>query len=272
MPFPSESFVGTFTDKVHVVGDELRAYYAQLTGWLGGEHNERGGHTDVTALSIAVAGNGSFDGTVTADADGTPVQIGAIGPTNEPALRLTNSADADWMLYAVVPRSLSLRDVLEVADAAMLDVVRTGASAYDLRPHGSAITLTLGSDVSGQRWAEVNALIVRARMAQLTGRITPATMTADQNDYAIGAGLSRVYLSANAPHNITGIVAGASGQLLWLVNNGGFDITLKVNSGSSASGNRIACANGADVVLRQSNGSALLHYDATLAFWFVLGA
>lgn len=272
MPFPSESFVSTFAATAHVVGDELRAYYAQLTGWLGLEHDERGRHTDITATSIAVAGDGTFNGTVTADADGTPVEMGAIGPTNEPAIRLTNGTVADWMLYAIAPRTLSLRDVLEVGDAALLDIIRLAASSYTLQPHTSATILALGTDALGQRWAEVNAVIIRARVCQLTGRITPATITADQHDYAAGVGLSRVYLSADAPHSITGLVAGASGQILWLVNNGGFDITLKVNSGASASGNRFACPNGADVVLRQSNGSALLHYDATTAFWFVLGA
>jgi hypothetical protein len=165
MPYPSLTFANLLDNATR---QELEQFVSLLQGYLSQEHDEEGAHGDVTATSLTVSGDvtgegdGSFDGTVTADADGTPIVLAADAATG-PGVQITNGTTSDWRLVAsTASRTFSIRDVLEVTDVAMLDIVRTGLSAYDVRPHSSAITLTLGTNTSGQRWSEVNANTIRA--------------------------------------------------------------------------------------------------------------
>lgn len=167
MPYPGETYISLFGDGLHIVADELRQFYAQLTAWLSVEHNDDGTHGYVTATDVSTK---------------------------------------------------------------------------------------IGHD---------------------TGAISPPQITANQNNYA-PTGLSkasRVYLTSDAARDITGLAGQNDGRRLWLVNAGGFTITLKYVSASSSVGNQIAAANSADVLIRP-NGSVLLHYSTQsgTGYWYVLGA
>lgn len=105
----------------------------------------------------------------------------------------------------------------------------------------------------------------------LTGDISPAQITADQNDYN-PTGLSTasvLRLNTDASRNITGLAGGGDGRIIAIVNGGTNEIVLKDASTSSGAANRFAF--GADITLA-SKKSAVLWYDATDQRWKLLAA
>lgn len=62
MPFPSETFIGQFASTLQMVGDELRAYASQVTGWMATEHKANGSHGNVTMSNLTASGAVRFDG------------------------------------------------------------------------------------------------------------------------------------------------------------------------------------------------------------------
>ena len=101
--------------------------------------------------------------------------------------------------------------------------------------------------------------------------ITPAQITADQNDYA-PSGLttcSTLRVSSDAARNITGLSAAETGRILILHNVGSFNIVLKNESTSSTAANRFYGS--ADVTIG-SNQCAVLQYDGTTSRWRVLSS
>jgi hypothetical protein len=100
----------------------------------------------------------------------------------------------------------------------------------------------------------------------LSGAISPAQITADQNDYA-PSGFGDAFtlrLSSDAYRTITGIAGGSGGRLVTIDNVGTFPLRLKEASASSAAGNRFSF--GADIMVA-SGKSVLLRYDATASRW-----
>ncbi|MDQ2080248.1 DUF2793 domain-containing protein [Xanthobacteraceae bacterium Astr-EGSB] len=104
------------------------------------------------------------------------------------------------------------------------------------------------------------------RAFSLAGVLSPAEITADQNDYdpAGLAGASLVRLSADAPRHLTGLAGGASGRILTLVNVGAAAITLDGESAASAAADRFAI--GSAIVIGPDQGVALI-YDAASSRW-----
>lgn len=102
--------------------------------------------------------------------------------------------------------------------------------------------------------------------------ISPAQITADQNDYnptnAANATFWRI--NSDAQRSITGIVSGKSGQRIILANVGSFDILLSNQSASSAAANRIITGTGAAITL-SADTQRELWYDPTTSRWRVLG-
>lgn len=94
-------------------------------------------------------------------------------------------------------------------------------------------------------------------------RLDPPQLTASVNNYAPGlkSGVNTLYLSADAPWDVTGFLA-VIGMSCRVVNNGAQPITLKNNDAGSAAGNKTLTSTGADIVLA-ANGVANLYYDAT---------
>ena len=99
--------------------------------------------------------------------------------------------------------------------------------------------------------------------------VTPSSLTADQNNWAIGTGdVFRV--AGTAARNVTGIAAGTSGLAILLVNVGSFALTLKHQSASSTAANRFTTPWAGDCILAAAGGNAVLVYDSTTATWRVL--
>lgn len=99
--------------------------------------------------------------------------------------------------------------------------------------------------------------------------VTPTSLAADANDWAIGTGdVFRV--AGTAARNITGITAGTSGQAILLVNVGSFALTLKHQSASSSAANRFTVPWAGDCILAANGGNAVLVYDGTSSTWRVL--
>ncbi len=98
------------------------------------------------------------------------------------------------------------------------------------------------------------------------GTLTPAQITANQNDYTPTgiATATTLRLSTDAARNVTGLAAGSSGRLLLLENIGSFNVTLVNASSSSTAANRFAFATDATLAPGES---LWLIYDATTARW-----
>ncbi len=101
----------------------------------------------------------------------------------------------------------------------------------------------------------------------LSGDISPAQITANQNDYnPTGlADAAVLRLSTDASRNITSIAGGADGRVLLIHNVGAFNIVLKDDDGATGTaGNRFALST--DITLLPDQ-SALIQYDSTTSRW-----
>lgn len=105
--------------------------------------------------------------------------------------------------------------------------------------------------------------------------ITPATLTANVNDYQ-GHGTNNsqratVRASSDASRNVTGFDAAISrdGDTIWFINVGANDIVLQDQNAGSVATNRIISPTGADLTLN-ADEAALLWYDPTDTRWRIL--
>lgn len=98
------------------------------------------------------------------------------------------------------------------------------------------------------------------------GDISPAQITADQNNYnPTGlADAAVLRLSSDAARNITGLAGGADGRIIIIHNIGSFDIVLVDESASSTAANRFAL--NANVTI-SADQVAILQYDSTSSRW-----
>jgi len=95
----------------------------------------------------------------------------------------------------------------------------------------------------------------------------PAQLTANTNDWAPTLTLI-IRASSDAARNVTGLVAGTSGQVIYLWNVGAQNIVLIHESASSTTANRFLTSTGVDLTLA-ANKCALMFYDGTTARWRV---
>jgi hypothetical protein len=113
------------------------------------------------------------------------------------------------------------------------------------------------------------SLDVTAGPVRFSGDISPAQLTANQNDYN-PTGLSTaavLRLSTDASRTITGLAGGADGRLLLVMNVGAQDLVLADESASSTAANRFALDG--DLTLGADTG-ATLYYDGTSSRWRLL--
>lgn len=104
--------------------------------------------------------------------------------------------------------------------------------------------------------------------------VTPAALSASQNDYAPGAA-DILYLTSSANVSITGLSATGipDGHTVLLMNvnaSGGSQITLAHESASSSAANRLRSSFGSNAVLFPDGGSVLAIYHAALSRWRLL--
>lgn len=102
--------------------------------------------------------------------------------------------------------------------------------------------------------------------------ISPAQITADQNDYEpagfLQAGFVRI--SSDAARNITGFGRDGLWHVKVLLNFGAFTITLVHESGASTANKRLSLRNAVNFAL-PPNGAAILVYDGSSDRWRALG-
>jgi hypothetical protein len=133
-----------------------------------------------------------------------------------------------------------------------------GTAYFDLITQAPYCRFTVGATM---KWAEN----------------TPATITANQNDYLSGSQLTKeqspVYrISSDAARNITGLYHGGAnwaGQVVVLVNVGANDIVLKHQDAASTAAYRFANTTGADITLG-ADKVAMAWYDNTSLRWRVM--
>jgi hypothetical protein len=109
----------------------------------------------------------------------------------------------------------------------------------------------------------------------LSGDISPAQITADQNDYAPTghATATALRLDASATWNLTGLAGGADGRIVTLYNIGSNAILLQHDSASSTAGNRFYLPGASYVTLYGSSHTGVeLQYDSTLSRWKIRGS
>lgn len=135
-----------------------------------------------------------------------------------------------------------------------------------------ADTFKLKVSPDGSTWTEAfnidqdNGNLTLARGLSLTGVISPAQITADQNDYNPTdlAAASVVQISADAPRNISGLAGGAEGRCLTIINVGSQPVTLLNESTSSSASSRLSLGGSMTIAAKQA---AILRYDGTAARW-----
>jgi hypothetical protein len=136
-----------------------------------------------------------------------------------------------------------------------------GADAFKLKvsPDGSSWTEAFNIDQSSGN-------LTLPRGLALTGVISPAQITADQNNYnpAGLAAASVLQISTDAPRRISGLAGGAEGRCLIVINVGGQPVTLLNESASSSAANRLTL--NADLTI-SAKQAAILRYDGTAARW-----
>lgn len=105
-----------------------------------------------------------------------------------------------------------------------------------------------------------------------TGIVTPAALTANQNNYnPTGIATARILrMTSDASRTVTGIAAQNNGQRLLIQNCGGFDIVLAHSSASSDAANRIICPGLANLTINAGDGVEIW-YDGTSSQWRVVG-
>ena len=106
----------------------------------------------------------------------------------------------------------------------------------------------------------------------LMGDISPAQITANQNDYN-PTGLSTaavLRLTSDASRNITSITGGTDGRVLVIHNVGSFNIVLTDDDGATGTAaNRFALSESHTLL---PDASAVIQYDSTSSRWRMIGA
>jgi hypothetical protein len=136
-----------------------------------------------------------------------------------------------------------------------------GADAFKLKvsPDGSSWTEAFNID-------QASGNLTLPRGLALTGVVSPAQITADQDNYnpAGLAAASVLQISADAPRRISGLTGASEGRCLIVINVGGQPVTLLNESASSSANNRLTL--GADLTI-SAKQAAILRYDGTAARW-----
>lgn len=209
------------------------------------------GYGDVNAVSVTTTGDVTVgdDIILTGEINGWYIYSGSADPTagggvahTEPALYL-RSGSPNQIWYSTGAGATSWGKVQPTASP-----VFTGTLSADLFSGQAALSHTI---FSGYTRFSAN---------------TPTTLNANTDNWAPGS-YTILRTSTSAAYDITGLVAAGGGQIVYLVNVGSFNITLK-NDVTSTAANRFLCTSGADIVVTPGR-VAFGFYDNTSARWRV---
>lgn len=154
----------------------------------------------------------------------------------------------------------------------LLTAVDGTPGASDMPGRFSIATTADGAAVTTERLRVDSAGNVKLFYGlRLGGVISPAQITADQNDYAPSGGDAATTwrLSTDASRKVTGIASPIAGDLHILANTGSTDLVLAHENTGSTAANRFTCPSAQDFTLKSGNGVLIL-YDGTSARWRVL--
>lgn len=144
----------------------------------------------------------------------------------------------------------------------------TGA-ATKITESGGPTTLTIGAIANGEYAKRVGSTLVGAALSgapdPIYTQVSPATITADQNDYSLAAG-GFYRLATDASRIITGFAAESAGEGKIIANVGANDLVISNQNVLSAAGNRVVTGTGGDVTYLPDE-VAFLIYDGTSAKW-----
>lgn len=135
-----------------------------------------------------------------------------------------------------------------------------GASAPDVNLYRSAADVLKTDD----------ALVVGARL-RTPSEISPAALTATTNDWnPTGLATASVVIATTdgTARSLTGLTAGAAGDIIYLHNTGTATISLNHQNAGSAAANRFTCPRGLTFTLTTKTTVQLI-YSATLSTWLV---
>ena len=183
------------------------------------------------------------------------------------------SSNTSWTINAGAVVTADLADsavtAAKIASAAVtvakISATGTPGSGNFLRGDGAWASAgsTSASDLT-------SGTLAYSRMAD-PSVTSPSQITASQNDYASFArGINR--FTTNGAYNLTGMAAGADGEVRILSNVGttaANTLTIKDSSASSTAANRFLVPWASDYVI-QAGGSVVVFYDNTTARWRVL--
>lgn len=181
---------------------------------------------------------------------------GFFEPRSKPRLELLSSVDplggGDWTLFRL-GRCTSMGEFLYGYD--FKREYTTGRMLISGNQTGNAC----GIDFNG----DIEAVTFRG------AEVTPAQITANQNNYDPGTAAENIRLATDASRNLTGLTCSQAGGTRRVIHNvGSFNIVLVNQSGSSTDVNRFLNVTGADITLAP-NDKAYLEYDGTTLRWRV---
>ena len=212
--------------------------------------------TPASVTNVGTSGAAVLDFVIPQGAAGAAGPAGAAGTSGviSVAAPLTNSGTSSAAVL-----SLAIGSGLSVVGGVLVATGLTSVSWGDVTGKPSTFAPSAHASTHQTGGADAVSSVV----------VTPASLTADQNDWAIGTGdIFRV--AGTAARNVTGIAAGTSGLAILLVNVGSFALTLKHQSASSTAANRLTVPWAGDCVLAANGGAAVLVYDSTSATWRVI--
>jgi hypothetical protein len=232
-----------------------------------------------------LSGTNTGDQTITLTGDVTGTGTGSFAATIAAGVvtyaKIQNVSATDKVLGRSTAGAGSVEEIAcTSAGRALIDDADAAAQRTTLGLGTAAIknTGTSGNNIplldGATTWSGVHTVAAKLDAQQdwyITGDISPAQITANQNDYN-PTGLSTatvLRLNTDASHNITGLAGGADGRMIYVHNVGAQNIVLVDESASSTAANRFALSGDATI---QADQSVLLQYDSTSTRWRLIGS